>query len=69
MTGYEIEDMLGRNVVELPCSRDARRHYGAIHQALEQYGSWQGELLETRKNGEMYPQWLQLSTVRDTRER
>jgi hypothetical protein len=27
VTGYEIEDMLGRNVVELPCSRDARRHY------------------------------------------
>ncbi|WP_223506587.1 EAL domain-containing protein [Pseudomonas sp. GL-RE-29] len=67
VTGYEIEDMLGRNVVELPCSRDARRHYGAIHQALEQHGSWQGELVETRKNGEMYPQWLQLSAVRDTR--
>ncbi|PTU02439.1 diguanylate cyclase [Pseudomonas sp. HMWF031] len=67
VTGYEIDDMLGRNVVELPCSRDARRHYGAIHQALEQYGSWQGELVETRKNGEMYPQWLQLNTVRDIR--
>ncbi|VVQ10192.1 hypothetical protein PS918_05184 [Pseudomonas fluorescens] len=67
VTGYEIADMLGRNVVELPCSRDARRHYGTIHQALEQHGSWQGELVETRKNGEMYPQWLHLNTVRDTR--
>jgi PAS domain-containing protein len=28
VTGYDIEDMLGRNVVELPCSRDARRHFG-----------------------------------------
>jgi diguanylate cyclase (GGDEF)-like protein/PAS domain S-box-containing protein len=67
VTGYAIEDMIGRNVVELPCSRDARRHYAAIHQALEQQGSWQGELLETRKNGEMYPQWLQLNAVRDSR--
>ncbi|POF41099.1 diguanylate cyclase [Pseudomonas laurylsulfativorans] len=67
VTGYDIEDMIGRNVVELPCSRDARRHYAAIHQALEQEGSWQGELVETRKNGEMYPQWLQLNAVRDTR--
>jgi len=67
VTGYEIGEMLGRNVVELPCSRDARRHYGAIHQALEQFGSWQGELVETRKNGEMYPQWLQLNAVRDSR--
>ena len=67
VTGYDIDDMLGRNVVELPCSRDARRHYAAIRQALEQHGSWQGELVETRKNGELYPQWLQLNAVRDSR--
>ncbi|VVQ00149.1 EAL domain-containing protein [Pseudomonas fluorescens] len=67
VTGYAIEDMLGRNVVDLPCSRDARRHYATIHQALEQQGTWQGELVETRKNGELYPQWLQLNTVRDAR--
>ncbi|WP_426203416.1 putative bifunctional diguanylate cyclase/phosphodiesterase [Pseudomonas sp. TWP3-1] len=67
VTGYDIDDMLGRNVVELPCSRDARRHYAAIRQALEQHGSWQGELVETRKNGELYPQWLQLNVVRDRR--
>ena len=67
VTGYQIEDMLGRNVVELPCSRDARRHYPVIHQALEQHGSWQGELVEARKNGELYPQWLQLTAVRDVR--
>ncbi|VVO07691.1 putative bifunctional diguanylate cyclase/phosphodiesterase [Pseudomonas fluorescens] len=67
VTGYAIEDMLGRNVVDLPCSRDARRHYATIHQALEQHGTWQGELVETRKNGELYPQWLQLNVVRDAR--
>jgi len=67
VTGFQIEDMLGRNVVELSCSRDARRHYPLIHQALEQHGSWQGELVETRKNGELYPQWLQLNVVRDKR--
>jgi diguanylate cyclase (GGDEF)-like protein/PAS domain S-box-containing protein len=67
VTGYQIEDMLGRNVVDLPCSRDARRHFPVIHQALEQQGSWQGELVEARKNGELYPQWLQLNVVRDTR--
>ena len=67
VTGYQIEDLLGRNVVELPCSRDARRHYPIIHQALEAQGTWQGELVEARKNGELYPQWLQLNVVRDSR--
>ena len=67
VTGYQIDDMLGRNLVELPCSRDARRHYAQIRQALEQQGRWQGELVEARKNGELYPQWLQLNVVRDKR--
>ncbi|WP_426142480.1 putative bifunctional diguanylate cyclase/phosphodiesterase [Pseudomonas sp. DWP3-1-2] len=65
VTGYQHEDLVGRKVTEVASSRDARRHFQAIHQALEQTGSWQGELVETRKNGELYPQWLQLSAVRD----
>ncbi len=67
MTGYGREELLGRNVLELPCSLDARRHYGAIDQALEQQGRWQGELVEARKDGALYPQWLQLNGVRDSR--
>jgi len=66
VTGYEQQDLVGRKVTEIASSRDARRHFQAIHQSLEQTGSWQGELVETRKNGELYPQWLQLSVVRDT---
>lgn len=65
VTGYEQDEMVGRKVTEIASSRDARRHFQAIHQALEQTGSWQGELVETRKNGELYPQWLQLSIVKD----
>lgn len=67
VTGYSREEVLGRNVVELPCSRDARRHHRQIDEALHQAGQWQGELVEARKNGELYPQWLQLSVVRDHR--
>jgi len=36
---------------------------------LEQQGHWQGELVEARKNGELYPQWLQLNSVNDPRGR
>ncbi|WP_053150488.1 bifunctional diguanylate cyclase/phosphodiesterase [Pseudomonas sp. P97.38] len=67
VTGFSIDDILGRNVVDLPCSRDARRHYPVIRQSLKQHGTWQGELVEARANGELYPQWLQLNVVRDAR--
>ncbi|QBF24375.1 EAL domain-containing protein [Pseudomonas tructae] len=67
VTGYSREELLQGQLLELPCSRDARRHSQAIESALEQQGGWQGELVEARKNGELYPQWLQLNGVRDAR--
>lgn len=67
VTGFTLDDVIGRNIVELPSSHDARRHFSAIAQALAQHGIWQGELVETRKDGQLYPQWLQLSVVRDRR--
>lgn len=65
MTGYARPELLARDLLELPCSSDVRRHNLAIDQALRQHGHWQGELVEARKNGELYPQWLQLTGVRD----
>ncbi|UUY09547.1 EAL domain-containing protein [Pseudomonas sp. J452] len=67
VTGYRKEEVLGRSVATLISSRETRRHYHLIRQDLEQHGSWRGELVETRKNGELYPQWLQLNVVRDAR--
>ncbi|WP_318533398.1 EAL domain-containing protein [Pseudomonas syringae] len=64
-SGYQSEDVIGRKVMDIASSRDARRHFQAIRHSLEQTGQWQGELVETRKNGELYPQWLQLNAVRD----
>ncbi|SHN30272.1 PAS domain S-box-containing protein/diguanylate cyclase (GGDEF) domain-containing protein [Pseudomonas asturiensis] len=64
-SGYQSDDVIGRKVMDIASSRDARRHFQAIHHSLEQTGQWQGELVETRKNGELYPQWLQLNAVRD----
>lgn len=65
MTGYARAELLARDLLELPCSSDVRRHNLTIDQALRQHGHWQGELVEARKNGELYPQWLQLTGVRD----
>lgn len=69
VTGHGRAELIARNVLELPCSRDVRRHSHAIDQALEQQGRWQGELVEARKNGELYPQWLQLNSVSDAQGR
>ena len=64
-SGYAVEELVGHRVSELACSRDALRHFPVIQPVLEQQDRWQGELVETRKTGELYPQWLQLKVVRD----
>ncbi|HCN66469.1 MAG TPA: diguanylate cyclase [Pseudomonas sp.] len=65
ISGYAVAELVGRRVDELACSRDARRHFPIIQASLAEHDSWLGELVETRKNGELYPQWLQLKVVRD----
>jgi diguanylate cyclase (GGDEF)-like protein/PAS domain S-box-containing protein len=67
LTGYRREEVLGHNVARLMGSAEALRRYQSIRAELERQGTWQGELIETRKNGELYPQWLQLNVVRDGR--
>jgi diguanylate cyclase (GGDEF)-like protein/PAS domain S-box-containing protein len=69
LSGYTREELIGRSVARLASSEDSRQQYASIRESLEQDGCWQGELIETRKNGEVYPQWAQLQVVRDSRGR
>ena len=65
ISGYAVQNLVGCRVDELACSRDACRHFPIIRTSLDLQDSWQGELVEARENGELYPQWLQLKVVRD----
>lgn len=70
VTGYRQDEVVGKSVISLASSNnDTRRQYQLIRLELESIGSWRGELIETRKNGELYPQWLQLNVVRDSQGR
>ncbi|MCQ4312268.1 EAL domain-containing protein [Pseudomonas stutzeri] len=65
LSGYTREELIGHSVARLASSEDSRQQYASIRDGLLRDGIWQGELVETRKNGEVYPQWAQLRVVRD----
>ncbi|MCX8144729.1 MAG: EAL domain-containing protein [Azovibrio sp.] len=65
MTGYSAEEALGRNPSLLKSNLQEPGFYVAMWQALRTHGDWQGEIWNRRKNGETYPQFLSISTVRD----
>lgn len=69
VTGYNREEVIGHNVMLQTTNKEIVRQYQMIRLGIEQEGSWQGEVLDVRKNGEMYPQWLQINVVRNEQNR
>jgi diguanylate cyclase (GGDEF)-like protein len=49
----------------LKSGRHDRAFYAALWAELGRHGHWQGELWNRRSGGEIYPQWVTLSVVRD----
>ena len=67
ITGYSKQEAVGLTPhVLLGSGRHDADFYAAMLDSLERTGSWQGEIWDRRKNGEIYPQWLTVTAVKDT---
>lgn len=65
VTGYTEEEVLGKNPSILASDRHDRDFYHALWHQLTVEGVWRGEIWDKRKNGEVYPKWLDISAVHD----
>jgi diguanylate cyclase (GGDEF)-like protein/PAS domain S-box-containing protein len=65
ITGYTKEEALGRSPAMLRSGRHDRAFYEALWRRLLAGENWQGEVWNRRKSGEVYPEWLAISGVRD----
>ncbi len=65
ITGYSQEEVVGRSPGILSSGRQGRQFYADLWRSLDQGGVWEGELWNRRKSGEVYPEYLAISAVRD----
>jgi len=65
LTGYEQIDVLGQRPSLLSSGRHDPAFYEAMWRLIKRFGHWQGEIWNRRKSGEIYPEWLTISAVRD----
>jgi diguanylate cyclase (GGDEF)-like protein/PAS domain S-box-containing protein len=65
ITGYELNEVLGKNADILSSGRHDSDFYRKMWSELGETGSWQGEIWNRRKSGELYPEWLSINTIRD----
>lgn len=65
ITGYELHEVLGKKPDILSSGRHDPEYYRKMRLELAENGCWQGEIWNRRKNGEIYPEWLSISTVKN----
>ncbi|MDO9271358.1 MAG: EAL domain-containing protein [Methylobacter sp.] len=63
-TGYTKEEAVGQKINLLKSGRHGEAFYTAMWETIERTGTWQGEIWDRRKNGEVYPKWLIISVVK-----
>lgn len=69
VTGYSAEEVIGKNPRLLSSGRHDDAFYRQMRQTLNEKGYWQGEIWNRRKNGELFPELLGISTACDAQGR
>ncbi len=65
ISGYQSSEVVGQSPNVLSSGRHTSAFYQDMYQELAEKDSWQGEIWNKRKNGEIYPEFLAISVVRD----
>ena len=62
-TGYSKEEVLGNNPSILQSGYHQKSFYKNLWKDIIEKGQWKGEIWNKRKNGEIFPEWLTISTI------
>lgn len=65
ITGYSLEDVIGKNPRMLKSGRQSSEHYQTLWQSLLQDDHWSGEFWNRHKNGQIYATLSSISVVKD----
>ena len=65
ITGYSNDKLLGQNPRILKSDHHDEQFYQALWQSVHKNNQWQGEIWNKRKNGQVYPEWLSISPIKN----
>jgi diguanylate cyclase (GGDEF)-like protein/PAS domain S-box-containing protein len=63
LTGYSLEDSIGKNPKLLDSGQHDQAFYEALWESVKTTGNWQGEVWNCRKSGDAYVEWLSINTI------
>ncbi len=65
ITGYRAEEALGRRPTMLSSGHHDTEFYQQMWTSLRSFGRWTGEVINRRKSGEVFPEWLSIVAVEE----
>jgi diguanylate cyclase (GGDEF)-like protein/PAS domain S-box-containing protein len=65
ITGFASEEVVGKNPRIISSGLHDKAFYKTMWKQLLETGSWTGEILDKRKNGDIYPKWITITAVKD----
>ena len=65
ITGYSEDEALGQTPRLLSSGRNDKAFYQKMWTSINELGYWEGEMWDKRKNGEIYPEQLNISAVKN----
>jgi diguanylate cyclase (GGDEF)-like protein/PAS domain S-box-containing protein len=65
ISGYSPEEVIGKKPSMFSSGWHDAAFYRQLNQVLDTAGTWEGEIWNRRKNGEVFPQWLHITAVSD----
>lgn len=65
MLGYSIDDVKGKTPKMLSSGLHDQHFYRTMWESISHFGHWRGEVWNRRKNGEIFPEWLSISEVKN----
>lgn len=66
LTGFEASEVIGKRPKFWKSGYHDVDFYSAMWDKLLRDGRWQGEIWNRRKSGEVFPQWLNITAVKDS---
>ena len=65
ITGYSAYEVIGLKPSILKSGKHDRSFYECMNATLDKDGTWKGEIWNRKKDGQLYPEWLTITTVKD----
>ena len=65
ITGYSAEDTIGKTPALLSSGKHSKEFYATMWASLKRIGYWEGEIWNKRKNGELFPEHLCITVIKD----